>query len=110
MYSAVAMYLTSKAIDFILEGFDYRRSVTIITEHGDEIARRIMDEIKRGVTGLVGKGMYTGNGKQVLICVVTRNEIQRLKRIVSEVDENAFVTVMETREVLGEGFEGSGLA
>ena len=110
MYSAVAMYLTSKAIDFILEGFDYRRSVTIITEHGDEIARRIMDEIKRGVTGLVGKGMYTGNWKQVLICVVTRNEIQRLKRIVSEVDENAFVTVMETREVLGEGFEGSGLA
>ena len=110
MYSAIAMYLTSKAIDFILEGFDYRRSVTIITERGDEIASRIMDEVKRGVTGLNGKGMYTGNGKQVLICVVTRNEIQRLKRIVSEVDANAFVTVMETREVLGEGFEGSGLA
>jgi uncharacterized membrane-anchored protein YitT (DUF2179 family) len=53
--------------------------------------------------------MYTGNGKQVLICVVTRNEIQRLKQIVHEEDANAFVTVMETREVLGEGFEGSGL-
>ncbi len=109
MYSAIAMYLTSKAIDFVLEGFDYRRSVTIISDNGDAIAARILHEIKRGVTGLNGRGMYTGNGKQVLICVVTRNEIQRLKQIVHEEDANAFVTVMETREVLGEGFEGSGL-
>lgn len=109
MYSAIAMYLTSKAIDFILEGFDYRRSVTIITDRGDTIARRLLDEVKRGVTGLNGQGMYTGNGKQVLLCVVSRNEIQKLKRIVFEEDANAFVTVVETREVLGEGFEGSGL-
>lgn len=109
MYSAIAMYLTSKAIDFILEGFDYRRSVTIITEHGNAIAPRLLDEVKRGVTGLNGQGMYTGNGKQVLLCVVSRNEIQKLKRIVFEEDANAFVTVVETREVLGEGFEGSGL-
>ncbi|MBP7401650.1 MAG: YitT family protein [Clostridia bacterium] len=109
MYSAIAMFLTSKAIDFILEGFDYRRSVTIITTRGEAISGRILREVRRGVTGLDGKGMYTGNGKQVLICVVTRAEIQRLKQIVHEEDPDAFVTVTEVREVLGEGFEGSGL-
>jgi len=109
MYSAIAMYLTSKAIDFILEGFDYRRSVFIVSERSESIARRILDEVRRGVTGLDGRGMFTGNTKRVLFCVVSRSEIQRVKQIVHEEDVNAFVTVTEAREVLGEGFEGSGL-
>jgi uncharacterized membrane-anchored protein YitT (DUF2179 family) len=109
MYSAIAMYLTSKAIDFILEGFDYRRSVIIVSVKSEPIARRILEEVRRGVTGLDGRGMFTGDAKRVLLCVVSRSEIQRVKRIVQEEDANAFVTVTEAREVLGEGFEGSGL-
>ncbi len=109
MYSAIAMFLTSKAIDFILEGFDYRRSVLIISHKNNAIARRILDEVERGVTGWDGHGLFTGSDKHILMCVVARNEIQRVKQIVQQEDPAAFVTVTEVREVMGEGFAGSGL-
>lgn len=104
MYSFIAMYLTSKSIDILLEGFEYTRTAYIISDQSQLIAERIMGELNRGVTSLSGRGMYTGKQKDVLLCVLSRKQIPDLKAIVEEIDETAFVIVVEAREVLGEGF------
>jgi uncharacterized membrane-anchored protein YitT (DUF2179 family) len=104
MYSFIAMFVTSKSIDILLEGFDYCRAATIISDHSDRIAARILQELKRGVTSLQGKGLYTGRDKHVLLCVLSRRQVPQIKRIVEEIDPDAFVIVTEAREVMGEGF------
>ena len=76
----------------------------IISEKPDEIAAAIMEELERGVTGLDGTGMYSGDAKNVLFCVVSRKEIVLVKDIVSKIDRNSFVIVTDAREVYGEGF------
>lgn len=105
LYALIAIYVTAKASDTILEGFKYSKAAYIITDRYQEIANRIMNEIDRGVTGISAKGMYTGNDKLVLYCVVSKREIVQVEEIVAEVDPEAFVIVSEVREVLGEGFQ-----
>lgn len=104
MYSFIAMYLTSKSIDILLEGFDYCRAAYIISEHSDQIAARVLSQLQRGVTSLRGRGMYTGRNRDVLLCVLSRKQVPEIKMIVSEIDPDAFVIVVEAREVMGEGF------
>ena len=104
MYSFIAMYLTSKSIDVLLEGFDFIRAAYIISDKSQTIADRILKDLQRGVTSLKGKGMYTGQDRDVLLCVLSKKQIPDLKAIVSEIDPSAFVIVVEAREVLGEGF------
>lgn len=104
LYSFIAMYLTSKSIDVVLEGFDYCRTAVIISDSGEKIAGRLLQELDRGVTGLAGEGMYTGSQKKILMCVLSRRQIPIMKRIVEEIDPDAFVIVQDAREVLGEGF------
>lgn len=107
LYSAIAMFVTSKALDLVLEGFDYKRTAFVISTEPDAIAGRIMKELDRGVTALAGQGMYTGESRRTLMCVLSQEQIPHLKEIVKEADPAAFVFVMDTREVQGEGFEGS---
>lgn len=104
LYSAIAVWLTSKGIDFVVEGFNFQRTAFIISTKSTDIANRIMHELDRGLTSLKGNGMYTGKEQNVLMCVLSKEQIGKLKQIVSDEDENAFVLVMDTREVLGEGF------
>lgn len=107
LYSCLALLLTSKALDLIIEGFNYKRTAMIISSASEPIAQRLMQELDRGVTGLSGKGMYSKNENTVLICVLPYKQIPELKAIVAQEDPKAFVFVMDTREVLGEGFEGT---
>ncbi len=107
LYSAIAMFFTAKALDLVLEGFDYKRTAFIISTEPEEIAGRIMRELDRGVTALTGQGMYTGESRRTLMCVLSQEQIPYLKEIVKDADPAAFVFVMDTREVQGEGFEGS---
>ncbi len=104
LYSAISIYLTSKGIDFVLEGFNFQRTAFIISEKRDTISQRIMVELDRGLTSLKGTGAYTGKEQNVLLCVLSKEQIGRLKQIVTEEDPLAFVFVMDTREVVGEGF------
>ena len=80
------------------------RHYSIITSKPDEISREIMDKLDRGVTGVHGKGMYSGQDKLLLYCVVGRKEIVALKELVDHIDPDAFVIVSDVREVHGEGF------
>lgn len=104
MYSFIAMYLTAKTFDIVLEGFEYCRTAYIISDKSDEISNQILTRLHRGVTGLQGEGMYTGDEKRILLCVLSKKQIPDLKAIVGEIDPGAFVVVVEAREVLGEGF------
>ena len=105
MYAIVTLFIASKIIDAILEGVNFAKALFIISDRSDEIAVRIMKELDRGVTALKGTGMYTGNNKQVLFCVVHRSQLPALKEIAGEIDRNAFIVLADIREVLGEGFQ-----
>jgi uncharacterized membrane-anchored protein YitT (DUF2179 family) len=107
MYSFIAMYLTSKSMDILLEGFEYCRAAYIISEKSSDITKILLEQLNRGVTSLAGHGMYTGQAREVLLCVLSRKQVPELKAIVSTIDPNAFVIVVEAREVVGEGFGNS---
>ena len=104
LYAVVSVFVMTKVSDAFLEGFKNSKAAFIITNRYKEVADRIMEDLDRGVTGLQAKGMYTGDSKCVLYCVVSRKEIVEIKKIVNEADPGAFVIVSDVREVLGEGF------
>lgn len=106
MYSGISLYLTQQLTDLVIEGFGYTKTAVIISDRSAEIAVRIMEDLDRGVTGLHGQGMYTGTQKEILLCVLPQNQIMALKRLAKGIDPDAFMIVVDSREVLGEGFEG----
>ncbi|NLP15046.1 MAG: YitT family protein [Clostridium sp.] len=105
LYSIVALYISSKVIDALLEGVKFAKALFIISESPKEIASRILKDLDRGVTSLKGKGMFTEKDKEVLFCVVHRGQIPQIKKIVKEEDEKAFIVLSDIREVFGEGFK-----
>ncbi|MBQ9951775.1 MAG: YitT family protein [Clostridia bacterium] len=105
MYALICKFLMNVVVDVVLEGPDSAHSYFVISDHADEIARRVMDELERGATALDAKGMYSGKEKQVLLCVVNRLETMTLRRIIFSIDPNAFVIANKAHEVLGEGFK-----
>ena len=104
LYASMCLYVSSKTIDAYLEGLRFSKSLLIISERSEQIAGMLLEEVNRGVTGLKGKGMYSKQDKTVLLCVVKREEIPIVKNIVKSCDERAFILLIDTREVLGEGF------
>ena len=104
LYALIAIYAVSKVSDGIIEGMKYSKVAYIISDKSKEIAAAILKEMDRGVTALDASGMYSGNRKDVLFCVVSRKEIAQLKELVVGHDAQAFVIVSDAREVLGEGF------
>lgn len=105
LYAIVAIFITSKVSDGLMEGFKFSKAAYIITDQYELVAKKIMKELDRGVTGLNARGMYSGEEKCMLYCVVSQKEIVQVKEIVAEVDPGAFVIVSDAREVLGEGFQ-----
>ena len=104
LYAIVAIFITSKVSDALMEGMKYSKAAFIITDYYKEIADAIMTQLDRGLTGLDATGMYSGDTKTVLYCVVSKKEIVELKDIVAKIDPKAFVIVTDAREVFGEGF------
>lgn len=104
LYALVSLFIGSKAIDLVQEGFNTVKAFVIISDRSDEISKRILKDIDRGVTVLYGKGAYTSEEKNVLLCALNRMQVVKLKSIVNEIDPKAFVLVADVREVMGEGF------
>lgn len=104
LYAVIAIYVASKVSDGLLEGVKFSKAAFIITQHSGRMAQALMERLNRGVTGIYAKGMYSGDEKCVLYCVVSKKEIVALKDIAAEIDRNAFVIVSDAREVFGEGF------
>lgn len=105
MYGIISLFCSTKVIDAIVYGFDQGNMVTVVSDKNEAISKRILEEIDRGVTLLHGKGAYTGQEKEVLICAVRKSEFARLKSIIREIDYSAFVVTTEAGEILGEGFK-----
>jgi uncharacterized membrane-anchored protein YitT (DUF2179 family) len=105
MYAIIAVFVTAKVIDSILEGVNFAKAAFIISDEAAIIAETLMAELERGVTSLNGQGMFTGKSKNVLLCVVSSKEMPKLKDLVKKYDKSAFVIVADVRETLGEGFK-----
>lgn len=105
LYSVIAMYVSIQVIDLILEGIGYLKGFYIITDKPEKVSIVLMKELNRGVTALKGKGMYSKQEKDVLLCVVPRSQFTRVKEIIKDIDPTAFVMVAEMYEVIGEGFK-----
>ena len=104
MYTLVAVFLASRVIDFMQEGAYSARGAMVISDQSGQIADKILEDMDRGVTVLRGYGSYTKQDREVLYCVVAKNEIMRLKDVITSVDPHAFVSVSIVHDVIGEGF------
>lgn len=104
MYTLVAVYVGARVIDFVQEGAYSARGAFIISEKQNEIANQITNKLSRGVTILNGHGHFTKNSREVIYCVVAKNQISALKTVISSVDPHAFVSITEVKDVMGEGF------
>lgn len=103
-YALFLLFVSSRLVDVIIDGFDYARSAIIISDKNDEIAKAIMNEMSRGATALKARGIYRNVDREVLLTVVTLKELTKLTHIIRKIDPTAFVTVNNVHEVLGEGF------
>ena len=104
LYAIIAVYLVTKVSDGLIEGLKFSKAAYIITGKPKEISDMIINDLDRGVTGINAKGMYSGQDKLMLFCVVNKKEIIMLKEKVDKIDPDAFVIVTDAREVHGEGF------
>lgn len=104
MYTVIAVYIAARVIDLVLYGSSQSKLCHIISEYSEDIKMAIVQKLHRGVTVLQGKGAYSGQDKQILLCVVKRQQIVEIKKIVKNIDKRAFVIVTDTRDVFGEGF------
>ena len=107
LYALVSVYVTERAMDSVLYGFDETRIAYVVTEHPIEVAQRVMDETERGVTYLHGEGGYQRDDKLVIMCAMPSRQFAKFKRIVLEVDHAAFIMVTPASNVIGEGFKES---
>ncbi len=105
MYSLVAYFVIAKMIDVVVQGLDESYAVMIVTNEPDAINAAVTERLKRGVTFLYGEGGYTGDEKKVLYSVVTRLEVNKLKELVLDIDENAFVAINAVHDIVGGRFK-----
>lgn len=101
MYTMVSLYVTAYVFNQILEGWNRKRNVMIVTERGKDISDRLINDLGRGVTIIKGEGAFSHKEKEILFCVVSRFELPGLKEIIRAIDPGSFVWVNETYEVMG---------
>ncbi|MFR2819989.1 MAG: YitT family protein [Clostridium sp.] len=106
LYGLLAVIINGVVIDNIIAGFKTKSEITIISEKNKEISKFILDDLERGCTFIKGIGGFTGKDTSILYTVLDRNEFIKLKNKIKEIDKNAFITVGEVHEVMGEGFIG----
>lgn len=104
MYTLIAVFVFSIVVDFVQEGSYNAKGILIISEKNELIAEQIMAELERGVTYLKSEGAYSKMERNIIFCVATHPEINRIKEISHEVDPKSFISVLTVNEVLGEGF------
>ena len=104
MLTIIMLYIGTKVMEFIIEGFNTKKAVTIISKDPNQIARQVNKLMDRGVTVYSGHGYYTKEKKDILYIVISSQEVVRLKKIVRAADPDAFIAIHDVRDVFGEGF------
>lgn len=105
LYSLIVIFITGKVIDTILEGIDYDKVLFIISDKSDEIRSKIINDLNRGGTLLKGEGLFSQHDRSIVFTVVNRRETVMLQDYINGIDPNAFVTVVNANEILGNGFK-----
>lgn len=104
LYALFLLFVSSRLVDAIIDGFDYARAAYIISDKNDQIADVIVNDFSRGATAIKARGLYRNVDREIIYTVVTLRELGKLTNAIKEVDPQAFVTVNNVHEVLGEGF------
>jgi uncharacterized membrane-anchored protein YitT (DUF2179 family) len=104
MFTIVMLYVATKVMDFIIEGVNPKKAVTIVSKEQDKIAEQVNRIMDRGVTVIYGRGYYTKEPKELLYIVISKQEVTMLKKIVRSIDKEAFIAIHDVRDVFGEGF------
>ncbi|HHU48825.1 MAG TPA: YitT family protein [Clostridiales bacterium] len=104
MLTIVAIFVANKAVDAIQEGFNHRKTIIIVSNKYQEIAEELLKKVKRGITFIEGEGAYTGEDKKLIYMAITVMELARTRDIVRRIDPAAFLSIIDTREVEGKGF------
>ena len=104
MYTLFFILIDTLVIDLIGEGGFAGKGFLIVTSKPEEIAKKVSDDIGRGITFIRGMGYYSRKDLDIVYCVVSRNEMKQMKDIVNQIDPFAFITISEAHEILGEGF------
>jgi len=105
LFGLLSIYLTGNLIDKFIDGLNLSKQVMVFTKQEQLVSNYIIKDIDRGCTVFYGKGGYTGKDNCVILTILTRNQFIKLKKFIKDNDENAFITVNETSEVLGKGFK-----
>ncbi|MBQ6646477.1 MAG: YitT family protein [Clostridia bacterium] len=106
LYALINIYVSARVVDTVMIGFGGNKACFVISEKWEKITARLLEELDRGVTHLKAAGAYTRTARPVILCVVSRQEVIAVKRIVKDEDESAFMFITEAHEALGEGFKG----
>lgn len=109
MYTLISMNMGYKILDKVQTGFNVKKKIVIVSNKSEEIADSIIVQLNRGVTFLDGIGAYTKEDKKVIYCIVTSRETAKLKKIIDEIDPNAFFTASDVVEVRGSDFKNIGM-
>ena len=105
LHALITIFLAARIVDMVVQGFERHKACYIITTRTEEIKQKLFENLNRGITILSAKGGFSNADRPVLLCIVTAQELARLKLIVRMEDENAFVFITAASEVLGEGFD-----
>lgn len=104
MYTMILMYIKSKVVEKVINIFDKKHILMIVTKKEDEMAKAILNKLGRGVTFLYGEGAYTHEKKRMLYCIVNERELNDMKHMIEDIDERALISIYETYDVQGNGF------
>ncbi len=105
LYSLIVIFITGRVIDIVLQGISYDKTLFIISEKPRELRDKIINDLNRGGTFIQGKGMYNDKDRTIIYTVVNRREMAILQDFVHQIDPNAFMTVINANEILGNGFK-----
>lgn len=105
LYALIAVLITGRTLDYILYGGDEARMIYIVTSRPKEVGKKLMEEIQVGITYLKGRGGWTQEDKDVILCVVRKQLAPRVEETVKEEDASAFLIVTSANEIYGEGYK-----
>ena len=105
LYAFISIFVSMQVINVVVDGLTTEKACYVITSAYEQVKQQLMDELSRGVTLLSAKGGFSGEERPILLCVVSAQEVARLKSIVRRADDRAFVFISDAHEVLGEGFQ-----
>ena len=105
LYSLVTIFVTTRVIDFIVDGASYDKLLFIISDRNDDIREYILEKMGRGGTFIKSSGMYTGAGREMIFLVVSRSEVSAIKGMIKEIDPQSFVVIVDAHQTYGDGFK-----